>query len=458
MTLRRRLYFAAGILVAIVSLLGVLLLRSVETTGVEQIDQQLRTALPVVISLDPPSKPPGLPQPSLSLIPDNSRISAFYVATISKSHRTVLFNPLNGGGASPRVPSVATAVGSKVVKISTVGSLSGSGRWRAVLISSPSEHRELIVAASLAQVDATANRLRLAVIGAGLVVLAVLIAAAVWVVRLGLRPIADVTEAADAIAAGDRTRRVAGPEGGTEAAHLARAFNLMLDEQQSIESRLRQFVADASHELRTPVSVILGVTDLWRQGELRSGEARDDAMRRIGQSGARMAGLVGDLLLLARLDEGRSLSSGPVDLSKLIDAVVEDASATHPLRSVCVDAAGPIMVEGEEASMRQVIVNLVTNSLTYTPPTATITVRAASLVDEVVLEVEDTGPGMSPHDASKAFDRFWRAEASRTRPGSGLGLSIVAGIVAAHGGEVTLASDSDRGTEVRVVLPSTQGT
>jgi len=459
MTLRRRLYFAAGVLVAIVSLLGVLLLRSVETTGVDQIDQQLRTALPVVISLDHPSRPPGLPPPSPSRLPDNnSRISAFYVATISKSHRTVLFTPLNGGGASPRVPSVATAVGSKVVKISTVGSLSGSGRWRAVLISSPSEHRELIVAASLAQVDATANRLRLAVIVAGLVVLAVVIAAAVWVVRLGLRPIADVTEAADAIAAGDRTRRVAGPEGGTEAAHLARAFNLMLDEQQSLESRLRQFVADASHELRTPVSVILGVTDLWRQGELRSGEARDDAMRRIGQSGAQMAGLVEDLLLLARLDEGRSLSSGPVDLSRLIDAVVEDASATHPLRTVCVDAPGPIIVEGEEASLRQVIVNLVTNSLTYTPSTASITVHAASMGDKIVLEVADTGPGMSPHDVSKAFDRFWRAEASRTRPGSGLGLSIVAGIVAAHGGEVTLASDINRGTQVRVVLPSTQGT
>ena len=458
MTLRRRLYFAAGILVAIVSLLGVLLLRSVETTGVDQIDQQLRTALPVVISLDPPSKPPGLLQPTPSHIPDNRRISAFYVATISKSHRTVLFNPLNGGGSVPRVPSVATAVGSKVVKISTVESVSGSGRWRAVLITSPSEHRELIVAASLAQVDAAADRLRLAVIVAGIVALAVLAAAAVWVVRLGLRPIADVTEAADAIAAGDRTRRVATPEGGTEAAHLARAFNLMLDEQQSLESRLRQFVADASHELRTPVSVILGVTDLWRQGGLRSSEARDDAMRRVGQSGAQMAGLVGDLLLLARLDEGRSLSSGPVDLSKVIDAVVEDASATHPLRTVCVDAPGPVMVEGEEASLRQVLVNLVSNSLTYTPSTATITVHAISLVDEVVVEVVDTGPGMSPHDASKAFDRFWRAEASRTSPGSGLGLSIVAGIVAAHGGEVTLASDISHGTEVRVVLPSTQGT
>ncbi len=116
------------------------------------------------------------------------------------------------------------------------------------------------------------------------------------------------------------------------------------------------------------------------------------------------------------------------------------------------------MVEGDESSLRQVIVNLVTNSLTYTPPTATITVHAASLEDKVVLEVQDTGPGMSPHDASKAFDRFWRAEASRTRPGSGLGLSIVAGIVAAHGGEVTLESDTNRGTEVRVVLPSTQGT
>ncbi len=170
-----------------------------------------------------------------------------------------------------------------------------------------------------------------------------------------------------------------------------------------------------------------------------------------------MAGLVGDLLLLARLDEGRSLSSGPVDLSNLIDAVVEDASATHPLRTVCVDAPGPVMVEGDASSLRQVIVNLVTNSLTYTPSTATITIHAASLGDTVVLDVEDTGPGMSRQDASKAFDRFWRAEASRTRPGSGLGLSIVAGIVAAHGGEVTLASDINSGTEVRVVLPSTQG-
>ncbi len=169
-----------------------------------------------------------------------------------------------------------------------------------------------------------------------------------------------------------------------------------------------------------------------------------------------MAGLVEDLLLLARLDEGRSLSSGLVDLSRLIDAVVEDASATHPLRTVCVDAPGPIMVEGDESSLRQVIVNLVTNSLSYTPPTAAITVHAASQGDKVVLEVEDTGPGMSSYDASKAFDRFWRAEASRTRPGSGLGLSIVAGIVAAHNGEVMLASDIKSGTEVRVVLPSTQ--
>jgi two-component system OmpR family sensor kinase len=437
----------------------VLLVRSVETTAVEQIDQQLRTALPVVISLDHPSGPPSPPPLSRPHAPqNNSRISAFYVATISKGQRSVLFNPLNGGGASPRIPDVTTMVGAKVLKISTVGSLSGSGRWRAVLISSPSEHRDLLVAASLAQLDATANRLRLTVIAAGLVVLAVLIAAGVWVVRLGLRPIADVTEAAAAIAAGDRTRRVAGPGGGTEAAHLARAFNLMLDEQQSLESRLRQFVADASHELRTPVSVILGVTDLWRQGELRSGEARDDAMRRIGRSGSQMGGLVEDLLLLAHLDEGRPLSSGPVDLSKLIDVVVSDASATHPLRTVCVDVPGPVMVQGDESSLRQVIANLVTNSLTYTPPTATITVRAASLGDKVVLEVVDAGPGMSPQDAKKAFDRFWRAEASRTRPGSGLGLSIVAGIVAAHGGDVTLASDAVRGTEVRVVLPSTQGT
>jgi two-component system OmpR family sensor kinase len=322
------------------------------------------------------------------------------------------------------------------------------------LITSPSQPTKLLVAASLAQVDVTASRLRLAAIGAGIIVLGVILAAGFWVGRLGLRPIAEVTDVADAIAAGDRSRRVEGASGKTEAAHLARAINVMLDEQQASETRLRQFIADASHELRTPVSVILGISDLWRQGALRAGNASDDAMRRIGKSGRRMGGLVEDLLLLAHLDDGRQIEFESIDLEPLLHDAIHDASATDPLRHITLEVSGRVMVMGEEAALRQVIANLVTNSLRHTPGQATITIRAFTAGSRVTVDVVDSGPGMTPDEASKAFDRFWRADASRTRSGTGLGLAIVAGIVAAHHGTVTLDSGRDRGTTVTVRLPS----
>lgn len=454
MTLRIRLYIAAAILLAVVSVLGVLLVRSVENSGFQQIDQQLKTAIPVVGSIGRPpvSSPPRTPTPK-DVPADNNRISEFYLAAIANGHRTVLVTPLDGRSASPLAPTVTSTPGHGIA-ITTVGSLSGPDRWRAILIPTPGNHSELLVAASLAQVDATVNRLRLAVIAAGLVVLGVLIAAGFWVGRLGLRPIAEVTDVADAIAAGDRSRRVTGARRGTEAGHLAQAFNLMLDEQQALEGRLRQFIADASHELRTPVSVILGITDLWRQGQLRSGESRDDAMRRIGQSGRQMGGLVEDLLLLAHLDEGRPLERVPVDLVPLIRGAVLDSSATDPSRDIAVDVPDRVVVEGDEAALRQVIANLITNSLRYTPQNATIAIRASRQQSQAVFEVVDSGPGMRAEDAARAFDRFWRADPSRTRSGTGLGLPIVAGIVAAHGGRVALRSDPQRGTTVRVELPT----
>jgi len=324
------------------------------------------------------------------------------------------------------------------------------------LIASPNQPTKLLVAASLAQVDATARHLRLAAIGAGLLVLAVLVAAGFWVGRLGLRPIAEVTEVADAIAAGSRSRRVEGASGKTEAAHLARAINIMLDQQQATETRLRQFIADASHELRTPISVILGISDLWRQGALEADHVRNDAMRRMGQSGRRMGGLVEDLLLLAHLDEGRSFQPGPVALEPLLHDAIHDAAATDPLRSISLEVSGSPVVRGDENGLRQIIANLINNSLRHTPQEAAITIRAFSTGARVTLDVVDSGPGMTQDEANKAFDRFWRADASRTRSGTGLGLAIVAGIVAAHEGTVTLDSGRDRGTTVTVRLPGAE--
>jgi two-component system, OmpR family, sensor kinase len=452
-TLRLRLYIAAAVLLAVLSVLGVLLLRAIETSEFQQIDQQLQSAVPAVGVFGhlPLGSPLRFRHPH-SPVTDNG-ISEFYVATVSSGHRDVLVNPLGAHGQAPQTPSVlSTGPGRKVI-VTTVGSLSGSGRWRAVLMRTHTPKVDLLVAVSLVQEDATVNRLRLAVLGAGLVIFGVLVAAGFWVGRLGLRPIAEVTEVADAISAGDRSRRVAEVGRGTEAAHLARAFNVMLDDQQAIEGRLRQFVADASHELRTPVSVIMGIAGLWRQGDLRSGEDRDDAMRRVGQSSAQMATLVEDLLLLARLDEGRPLERAPVDLVALVHDAVVDASATNPSREIRVDSHGPVVTEGDEVALRQVIVNLINNCLRHTPPGATIDVTVSERQGGVVLDVRDSGPGMDAESTARAFDRFWRAEASRTRAGSGLGLPIVAGIVAAHGGRVVLDSDPERGTDVQVFLP-----
>jgi two-component system OmpR family sensor kinase len=291
------------------------------------------------------------------------------------------------------------------------------------------------------------------VIGAGVVVLGVLVAAGFWIGRLGLRPIAEVTDVADAISAGERSRRVGGTSGRTEAAHLARAMNVMLDEQQALEARLRQFVADASHELRTPVSVILGIADLWRQGQLESGSAGQDAMRRIGQAGRQMGGLVEDLLLLARLDDGGKLDDSPVDLVPLANEVVHDVGATDPLRNIVVQGGAAVVVAGDARALRQAISNLVTNSLRHTPPDSSVSidVRATGSFGSVI--VRDEGPGMTPEEADKAFDRFWRADSSRTRSGTGLGLSIVSGIVAGHQGDVKLQSDPCAGTTVTVLLP-----
>ncbi|HEY5303934.1 MAG TPA: HAMP domain-containing sensor histidine kinase [Acidimicrobiales bacterium] len=453
MNLRIRLYVAAGSLILAVSLLGLFLVRSVEHSEFQQIDQQLTSALPVVGAISKPSTTPLIKPPSDNHLPTGSnRISEFYVAVIYNDSRRVLLRPFSNNGSSPRIPT-HTAVSGHTAQIATVGSTSGSNRWRAILISFPRQSGKLLVAASLAEVDATVNKLRLGVIFAGSGVLGVLIAAGLWVGRLGLRPIAEVTAVADAIATGDRSRRVSGTSGRTESAHLARAFNVMLDEQQALEYRLRQFVADASHELRNPVSVILGIAELWRQGQLQSGAAGDEAMRRIGQSGQQMGELVEDLLLLARLDEGTAPHRSPVDLILLVQNAVQDAWATNPSRQIICTGDTEAIVSGDPTALRQVVGNLVTNSLQHTPPVSQISIDVRRGPSVCVLTVHDQGPGMSAAEASQAFNRFWRADASRTRSGTGLGLSIVSGIVSSHGGTVDLDTATDTGTTVVVKLP-----
>ena len=217
-------------------------------------------------------------------------------------------------------------------------------------------------------------------------------------------------------------------------------------------------MSDASHELRTPVTTIRGYAELYRGGGLRDGDALEQAMRRTEQEAMRMGSLIDDLLLLARLDEGRPLSRAPVDLGVLVVDAAADARAVAPDRPIRAEPAADVVVEGDEDRLRQVLANLVNNALVHTPAGTEVVLRAHRDGDGVaVVEVADAGPGMSPEDAANAFERFYRADGSRSRAsgGSGLGLSIVQAIVEAHAGRVALSSNPGQGTTVRVELPTT---
>jgi two-component system OmpR family sensor kinase len=318
-----------------------------------------------------------------------------------------------------------------------------------------------VVGLPLDDVERAVDRLVAVQRGVALVVLAVLGLVTWWVLRLGVRPVNEMTETATAIAAGDLSRRV--PEGDprTEAGRLGVALNVMLTRieeafgaRRRSEERLRQFVADASHELRTPVTTVRGYAELYRAGGLDDPAELREAMRRTEQESVRMGALVEDLLQLARLDQGAGLRREPVDLAVVVDDTARDLRAVDPDRLVTVDAAEPVVALGDEDRVRQVVANLVGNARVHTPAGTPVSLRALLEDGRAVVEVSDEGPGMDPAVAARAFERFFRADPSRSRShgGAGLGLSIAQAVVTALGGRVTLASAPGRGTTVRVEL------
>ena len=294
------------------------------------------------------------------------------------------------------------------------------------------------------------------------------------VVRLGLAPLERIAETAGDIAGGDLSRRVepAGPD--TEIGRLGLALNAMLTqietafaERASSEDRLRRFVADASHELRTPLTAIRGYAELFRRGAAERPEDLARAMRRIEDEAARMGLLVEDLLLLARLDQGRPLERGPVDLVAVAGDALADLSAIDPSRPVTFEHPDRLVVTGDEARLRQVAGNLLGNARVHTPAGTGVHVRLRAHDGQAILEVADEGPGLPSGEEGRVFERFYRADSARARTapsgsagngsaagGTGLGLSIVAAIVAAHGGTVHAGTPPNgRGAYFMVALP-----
>ena len=320
----------------------------------------------------------------------------------------------------------------------------------------------MVVGLPLDDVDATVSRLIEIEVGALALVLFVLALVAWWVIRLGVRPVKEMAAAATDIGAGNLSARV--PEYGqaTEAGQLGTALNQMLeriedefDQRLRSEQRLRQFAADASHELRTPVTTVRGYAELYRTGALGDPAELTEAMRRVEQESVRMGSLVDDLLRLARLDQGRELERVPVDLGAVVIDAGRDAQATDPERPVTVEVEGRVVVSGDERLLRQVVINLTGNALVHTDPDVAVTLRAAVEGDRAVLEVRDDGPGMPPDVAERVFERFYRADPARSRHrgGSGLGLAIVHATVIAHGGEITVTTAPGEGTTFFISLP-----
>ena len=315
------------------------------------------------------------------------------------------------------------------------------------------------VAISLDPVHETIQRLVRVEVVTGALVLALLGLFARLVLARGLRPLDEITATAGAIAAGDLGRRVpADAPPGTEVGRLTAAVNGMLGRIQAAladtarsEERLRVFVADASHELRTPLTSIQGYLQLLRKGMVPA-DARPDVLRRADEEAVRMATIVDDLLYLARLDAEPTLRHEPVDLAVVVRDALADALAVQPGRPTELMAPERCVVTGDEATLRQVVTNLLANVRAHTPPDTAVRVALKHGPQGTAsLSVADRGPGMPTDIAEHAFDRFVRTESST---GSGLGLAIVAEIVRSHGGDVVLDAAPAAGTTVTVTLPT----
>ncbi|MFL6205641.1 MAG: sensor histidine kinase [Acidimicrobiales bacterium] len=454
MSLRARLLLGAGVIALVLAVASVAIVNLTRTNLVDQVDAQLRSADEQLRDLLPggPQDRPG---------DDPASLSALYVGLLTA----------DGQMLTVREPNLRTDAPLPVVDRGDVGALL-DGRTITVGSTDPDADyrmraqpirggRTLTLALPLDDVEESVRQLLAIVLVAGLAVLGVLGLVIWWVLRLGVRPVQRMTATAGAIAAGDLSQRVEEGTRGTEAGDLSLALNGMLgrieeafDQRAASEARLRQFVADASHELRTPVATIRGYAELYRTGALERDDQLDDAMRRTEEEAVRMGTLVDDLLHLARLDQGRPLEREVVDLGQLVEDSVRDARAVEPGRAITVTIPFPVSVLGDRARLHQVVANLVSNARVHAPD-APIDVRLRKDGEEAVIEVRDEGPGMEEADAARAFERFYRADTSRSRQhgGAGLGLAIVDATVRAHGGTTTIDTAPGDGTTITVRLP-----
>ncbi|MBB3674700.1 HAMP domain-containing sensor histidine kinase [Modestobacter versicolor] len=473
LSLRARLLVITLVLV-LAALLGstaalaVLLERSL----VDQLDDRLQAA--AALAAQPPVVlvAPGAPAPQVRNAVEGALTGDVHLVVLRPDGAVQrVVRPATG--SPPALPPLdAAAVEARGERPFEAPARAGGHAWR--VVATPAQGGTVVVAVSMAETDETLRDLGVLALSIDAVVV-VLVAGAAWfAVRAGLRPLRLVETTAASIAHGDLAPRVPDlASGRTELGRLSAALNGMLDRIEAGDAaraatadRMRRFVADASHELRTPLFGIKGYTELYRMSGLPERADVDRAMGRIEGEAARLARLVEDLLLLARLDEddasgGLPLRLSPMDLRTLAADALHDLHVLDPGRPVTLTGPGggppgsaPVL--GDEARLRQVTSNLIGNAVAHTPPGARVRIGVGTHAGEAVLELGDDGPGMTAEQAARVFDRFYRADDGRGRAGgggAGLGLAIVQSLVAAHHGRVEIDTALGAGAVFRVLLP-----
>ncbi len=462
MTLQTRLLLTVGVLVAAALLVtGVLVVGLTRASLVGQLDDQLRLAaagrLDRVLGLEPGEDDPSGRQLAVIVVGPANR-----VLLSLPSGPAVDPDPLPDlGGLTRGDPGAPT-------RIVDGRSEDGSVEYRVLVGVGPRDTTAVLAAPLTGVEDAIAVLVRNLVIVGGLVLAAVVVVGGL-LIRRELRPLEDIAATATRISAGDLSERAVVVDPRTEVGRVGTAFNEMLDQIQAAfgrqqaalvakersEQRLRQFVADASHELRTPLTTVRGYAELYQAGGLADQPELDKAMARIDAESRRMAVLTHDLLLLARLDQGRPLRHEPVDLTRIVREAIADFRAMEPQRTVGEAIADDITVLGDEDRLRQVVGNLLANVRVHTPVESTMELGLAVEGSSAVLRVADRGPGIEPGHAERVFDRFYRADPARSRDkgGSGLGLAIAGSVLAEQGGSIVYSPTPGGGATFTVTLP-----
>ncbi len=472
MSIRARLTIAIAIVVlVVVAVLGTVVVQTTQATLIGQVDDQ-------VVAIADRSKPkdygdnsPGdrggayIPGPSDGY-DGNPWARNDYARIEYSAAGVILTDEYPGYADDPLAPPDCPEIPSPELDdilgdVVTLPSTDGTFAYR-TLIQESDDGSFVAVGVPLTDVDDAVSNLLRVVLIASAAALLVAIGICWWVIRHGLRPVDHMVATAAAIADGDLGARIDRPDPATELGRLGAALNEMMgkiqvadDARTAGEVRLRRFVADAAHELRTPLTSLRGYAELYRQGALPDDASVTNAMGRIESEGARMARLVDDLLLLARMDQDRGLERSPVDLGALVTDAVEDFRVVSPDRPVTLTVEPETRAAGDRLRLRQVVDNLLANARTHTPAGTAVRVTVAREGGEAVLTVADNGPGIAAEDQERIFERFWRADPARTRSrgGTGLGLAIVASLVEAHGGSIAIESKVGAGAAFIVRLP-----